>query len=86
MSRIGKKPISVPDAVKISLDPSKRSIKVEGPKGKLDYTYRPEVAVTWDESEKRIVCVIPEDQMSSGQMRAWAASSPPTGSPCALAR
>jgi large subunit ribosomal protein L6 len=71
MSRIGKKPISVPAGVTVKLDPKKCAINVEGPKGKLAYTYRPEVAVTWDEGEKQVVCTISEDQLKIGQMRAY---------------
>lgn len=71
MSRIGKQPVTVPAGVKINLDPGKRHIAVEGPKGKLDMTWRPEVSVTWDESEKQVVCTIPEAQMSSGPIRAF---------------
>jgi large subunit ribosomal protein L6 len=71
MSRIGKKPISVPSGVKISLNPKTRTIEVEGPKGKLSYVYRPEVDVTWEEGENRIVCSISEDDMRIGQMRAY---------------
>ena len=70
MSRIGKKPITVPGGVKVSLDPKARMISVEGPKGKLSYAYRPEVAVTWDESEMTIVCSIPQQQMNISQVRA----------------
>ncbi|MHC5003851.1 MAG: 50S ribosomal protein L6, partial [Planctomycetota bacterium] len=71
MSRIGKKPIDVPSSVKVSLDPKSRTVQVEGPKGKLSFVHRPEVTVTWDEGEKRIVCSIPEEKMSVGQMRAY---------------
>jgi len=71
MSRIGKKPITVPSGVTVRLDPRTRRIDVEGPKGKLSYVYRPEVTVNWDESEKLIQCLIPETAMSSGQMRAY---------------
>ena len=71
MSRIGKKPVSVPAGVKITLDPRSRGIGIEGPKGKLSFTYRPEVTVTWDESEKRIVCSIPQEQVRIGQIRAY---------------
>jgi len=56
MSRIGKKAVEVPAAVKISLDPKTRTITAEGPKGKLEFSWRPEVEVSWDESEKRIAC------------------------------
>lgn len=44
MSRIGKKPVTVIDGVKVSL--SDRLITVEGPKGKLEFEHRPEVQVT----------------------------------------
>ncbi len=71
MSRIGKKPVSVPAGVKITLDPRSRGIGIEGPKGKLAFTYRPEVTVTWDESEKRIDCSIPQEQVRIGQIRAY---------------
>ena len=71
MSRIGKKPITVPSGVSVRLDPKTRTIDVEGPKGKLSYVYRPEVTVNWDESEKRIKCTIPEAAMRAGQMRAY---------------
>ncbi len=52
MSRIGKKTIAVPAGVKIAL--KDRTINVEGPKGKLSLTFRPEVTVAWTESEKAI--------------------------------
>ena len=71
MSRIGKKSIAVPSGVKIALDPKTRTIKVEGPKGKLSYVYRPEVTVNWDEGEKSITCSIPEAKASIRQMRAF---------------
>jgi large subunit ribosomal protein L6 len=71
MSRIGKKPITVPGNVKVALDPKTRTITADGPRGKLSYVYRPEVSVTWDESEKTIVCSIAEDQMTLGQIRAY---------------
>ncbi len=43
MSRIGKKPISVPSGVKVSI--ANRAVTVEGKLGKLQYTHRPEIAV-----------------------------------------
>ena len=71
MSRIGKKPIHVPASVKVALDPKTRTVKVEGPKGKLEFTWRPEVQVNWDEGEKAITCSITEEQLKVGQMRAY---------------
>ncbi len=71
MSRIGRKPISVPAGVRVTIDPQTRSVSVEGPKGKLSMTHRPEVAVTWEEGENRIICAIPSAQMGVGQTRAY---------------
>lgn len=58
MSRIGKKPISVPGNVKVNL--SGRSISVEGPKGTLSYDFRPEVDVSYDEGDKSISVTMDE--------------------------
>ncbi len=52
MSRIGKKPVPVPDGVKVRV--ADRTIDVEGPLGKLDWQWRPEVAVAYDETAKLI--------------------------------
>jgi large subunit ribosomal protein L6 len=52
MSRIGKKPIPVPDGVKVSL--TGRTIAAEGPKGKLRWEFRPEVQVALDEAGKTV--------------------------------
>lgn len=53
MSRIGKNPVPVPAGVKVQLDG--RTIQIEGPKGKLDFTFRPEVTVRYDEAAKQVV-------------------------------
>jgi large subunit ribosomal protein L6 len=71
MSRIGKKPIQVPSGVRVTIDPQSRAVAVEGPKGKLSMTHRPEVSVTWDEGENRIMCSIGPEQMKVGQNRAY---------------
>jgi large subunit ribosomal protein L6 len=47
MSRIGKNPVPVPDAVKVAL--SDRVLTVEGPKGKLDLAVDPLLDVAVDE-------------------------------------
>lgn len=52
MSRIGKKPIAFPKEVKI--DVKDRTVKVEGPKGKLEFTHHPLVKVDVDTGEKTI--------------------------------
>jgi large subunit ribosomal protein L6 len=52
MSRIGRKPVSVPANVKVSVADS--TIKVEGPKGKLAFPYRGEMTVSFDEEAKAV--------------------------------
>ncbi|MEO8493438.1 MAG: 50S ribosomal protein L6 [Planctomycetota bacterium] len=52
MSRIGNKPVSIVDGVKIALED--RVITVEGPLGKLQYKHRPEVTVAVDEAGKQV--------------------------------
>ncbi|HRX81901.1 MAG TPA: 50S ribosomal protein L6, partial [Pirellulaceae bacterium] len=52
MSRIGKKPVSIVDGVKIAVQD--RLITVEGPLGKLQYEHRPEVKVSVDEASKEV--------------------------------
>lgn len=44
MSRVGLKPISLPDQVAVKLDG--RTVVVEGPKGKLDYELPPGITLT----------------------------------------
>jgi large subunit ribosomal protein L6 len=71
MSRIGKQPVQVPSGVRVTIDTQSRTVTVEGPKGKLSMTHRPEVSVTWDEGENRIICSITPEQMKVGQNRAY---------------
>ena len=52
MSRIGNKPVSILDGVKISV--AGGSINVEGPKGKLSYAHRPEVDVVVEDGEVKV--------------------------------
>jgi large subunit ribosomal protein L6 len=54
MSRIGKKPISVPSGVKVGV--AGGQITVEGKLGKLQYEHRPEIKVEVDEQNKQVVC------------------------------
>lgn len=60
MSRIGNKPIPLLDGVKVSLDG--RTVRVEGPKGKLAWEHRREVAVKVDDAKKEIVVSRVNDQ------------------------
>ena len=51
MSRIGNKPIPVLDGVKIAVQD--RQVSVEGPKGKLQWEHRQEVAVKVDPGQPK---------------------------------
>jgi large subunit ribosomal protein L6 len=63
MSRIGRKPIPVPASVKISVGDS--TIQVEGPKGKLSYSYRPTIQVEHDQTGKQIVVTRSDEERES---------------------
>jgi len=63
MSRIGRKPVPVPPAVKISIADS--TIRVEGPKGNLSYTHRPEIDVAYDEAGRQIVVTRHDDERTN---------------------
>lgn len=52
MSRIGKNPVVVPNGVKVEIAGNR--IHVEGPKGKLELEFRPEITVEHDAAAKRI--------------------------------
>jgi large subunit ribosomal protein L6 len=52
MSRIGKKPIPIPDGVKVAV--AGRTVSVEGPKGTLSFTHRPEVSVAVNAAVKTV--------------------------------
>jgi large subunit ribosomal protein L6 len=52
MSRIGKKPVQVPDRVKVEVGDA--VVTVEGPKGKLQWEFRPEVSIVYDSAAKTV--------------------------------
>jgi large subunit ribosomal protein L6 len=57
MSRIGKQPVVLPAGVKASV--ANRTVKVEGPKGKLEFTHHPGVTVAAD--AKSLTVTRPDD-------------------------
>ncbi len=59
MSRIGKQPVAVPPNVKVEVQGN--SVRVEGPKGKLAESFRPEVAVQFDAAKKALVVTRRDD-------------------------
>jgi large subunit ribosomal protein L6 len=63
MSRIGRKPVEVPANVKVSVADS--TINVEGPKGKLAFTYRREIDVKFDPDGKRVLVSRGDDERQS---------------------
>jgi large subunit ribosomal protein L6 len=67
MSRIGKKPVTVPKGVKVSV--ANRVVKVEGPKGTLTMTHRPEVGVAVKDNE--VVCTIDESRAEETGAKAY---------------
>lgn len=52
MSRIGKKPIEIPDGVKVSRTDNK--LQLTGPKGKMEIVLHPSLTVQIDESTRKI--------------------------------
>lgn len=63
MSRIGRKPVSVPANVKITV--ADLTIQVEGPKGKLAFTHRPVISVTYDQDGKQVVVTRADEERES---------------------
>jgi large subunit ribosomal protein L6 len=68
MSRIGRKTITVPAGIKISL--KGQEVTVGGPKGTLVVNVHPEVKVAWNETEKSIKCTIDEGKSDEALVRA----------------
>jgi large subunit ribosomal protein L6 len=60
VSRIGKKPVPIPDGVKVGV--SQREITVEGKLGKLVWTHRPEVTVEVNAADKEVVVTRSSDE------------------------
>ena len=63
MSRIGKKPVPIPEGVKVQI--ADRIVTVEGKLGKLDWEHRPEVTVAHDEETKALVVTRQNDERLS---------------------
>lgn len=63
MSRIGKKPVQVPAGVKVQI--ADRTVTVEGKLGSLQWEYRPEVSVAYDDAAKVLVVSRRDDERQS---------------------
>ncbi len=66
MSRIGKKPVQIPEKVKVQLDGS--TLAAEGPQGKLTLEVHPEVVVVLDEEAKALTVDRKSDERLSRAM------------------
>ena len=64
MSRIGKKPIPLPDKVKVEIKPD--SVVVTGPKGTVSNVIPP--GIQWEKKDKELVAIRKDD---SGPQRAF---------------
>ena len=63
MSRIGKKPVTIPSGVKVGID--SQTVTVEGPLGTLQQTLRPEIQTVYDEDSKSVVVTRQDDDRHS---------------------
>ena len=59
MSRIGNKPVPVGDGIDVAI--SGGEIAVKGKNGELKFQFHPNMTVSYDESEKRVVVSRPDD-------------------------
>src|SRR4051794_4973906 len=62
MSRIGKKPVPL-GAAKVTVND--HNVKVEGPKGKLEFTVHPLISVKMDTDKKELLVTRPNDEKQS---------------------
>lgn len=62
MSRIGKKPIGIPDKVEVKVNGS--TVDIKGPKGQLSYTFRSEVKI---EKADKVINVTPVDESTTAR-------------------
>jgi large subunit ribosomal protein L6 len=63
MSRIGKKPVPVTAGAKVSV--TDHLIKMEGPKGKLEFNVHPRITVKLDADKKELLVTRPDDDKFS---------------------
>ncbi len=60
MSRIGKQPVKYPAGVKVQVVDGK--VRIEGPKGKLEMSYHPNMTVQHDDGKKTLNVTRPDDE------------------------
>src|SRR5262249_2657253 len=67
MSRIGKQPVAYPTGVKVQVGDGK--VRVEGPKGKLEFVYHRNMSVQHDDGAKVIRVSRPDDDRLNRALR-----------------
>jgi large subunit ribosomal protein L6 len=60
MSRIGKNPVTIPDKVKVAV--SESTVKVEGPLGKVQWSFSPAMKVVVDDAKREVRVERPNDE------------------------
>ena len=63
MSRIGKQPVVIPGGVKIQIADGK--VRVEGPKGKLEFAPHPNMKIEHDDTAKSLKVTRPNDERTN---------------------
>src|SRR5262245_39533442 len=63
MSRIGKQPVAIPAGVKVQI--ADRKVRVEGPKGKLEFDHHRNIQVQGEEAAKAAKVTRPDDERLS---------------------
>ena len=63
MSRIGRQPVAIPGGVKIQIADGK--VRVEGPKGKLEFAPHPNMTVEHDATAKTLKITRPNDERAN---------------------
>lgn len=63
MSRIGKQPVAILDGVKVNV--TGNTVSTEGPQGKLQWQFRPEIAVKLSDDGKQVLVERKRDDRSS---------------------
>lgn len=51
MSRMGRKPVPIPDGVKVHIDGDTNTVVVEGPKGRLEQRFHPDMHIRLDDGQ-----------------------------------
>jgi large subunit ribosomal protein L6 len=63
MSRIGKKPVPIPDKVEVTVQDS--TVKIKGPKGALEWAFDRSLKVTVDKAKREVRVERPDDAQRS---------------------